>query len=238
MSASTRPATVSGGSCLAVARRTRCSGRRRGPASVAVRGTPMIVRLYLTAGMPARAVLRIIWQMSSICGRAPALAEHDRGILAARDLRRAQRQRHHVERDAERLDALAQPRQPSTDQPRPSRGDGSRLQMWLTPKPASTQDRVGIAVLRADLHAGPRRRAVCRRSRRRLGLDQRFGERSRSQCGASQPGEIATIHSVLIVNLRTAAFNESPPAAHPSAPDRRDSGTSARRRCGWASAGS
>ena len=88
--------------------------------------------------MPACAALRIIWQMSSISrSRSGLLPSMMFGILERLDLVRAERQRHHVERHAERLDALAQPRAaPRPTSCRRDFADGSRLQMWFTPKPA------------------------------------------------------------------------------------------------------
>ena len=112
------------------------------------------VRLYFADGMPARDVLRIIWQMSSICLlRSGSFAEQNRRVLAARNFARAERQRHHVERDAERLDALAQARQ-AFDRPR--RVQRPRRQQAADVIDAETgehaQDGVGVAVLRAGFH--------------------------------------------------------------------------------------
>ena len=69
----------------------------------------MNVRLYFAAGMPARATLRIIWQMSSICrSRSGSLPSRMAGFSLREISLELSGQRHHVEREAERLDALAQ----------------------------------------------------------------------------------------------------------------------------------
>ena len=138
----------------------------------------MNVRLYLTEGMPARE--RVADHLADAVDLLLAVrlgAEHDCRTLAARDLRRAHRQWHHVERDSERLDALAKPRQ-AVDRPR--RAHRRRRQPAADVIHAEAgehfQDLVGVAVLRPDLHACPRGCAGRGRPGGDLGFDQRFCE--------------------------------------------------------------
>ena len=104
-----RPASVSGGSCFAARRRRCCSSRRRGPGVVPVRTTPRMVRLYFTAGIPARE--RIADHLADVVDLAVALrtlAQHDIGVFGLRDVARTHRQRDHGQRDAMRFNPLAQ----------------------------------------------------------------------------------------------------------------------------------
>jgi len=114
--------------------------------------------------------------------RIGLLAQHDRGTLTAADLGRAQRQRHHVERQPERFDVLTAFRE------RLDRPFGSHLRRG---QPAADvihaearerpEDWVRIAVLGAGLHAGPGRGRRTRRSCGDLGRNRGLRERSRGQ---------------------------------------------------------
>src|SRR5438128_12625515 len=75
------------------------------PGSRSVRGMPMMQKVYLAAGMPAAASRSIRAQMLSISRcRSGSLPSRDMGALRLLDRPRRQRQLHHVEREAERLD--------------------------------------------------------------------------------------------------------------------------------------
>ena len=102
--------------------------------------------------------------MSSICSSRSGRGRAARPGSPTSDLDRAQRQRHHVERDAERLDALLQPRQPVD---RPGRVELRRGQPAADVVDAEAgqhaEDRVGVAVLCSDFHPRGRERSGARR---------------------------------------------------------------------------
>ena len=78
------------------------------PGSCAVRGMPMMLRLYFAAGMPAAPIRSISRQIeSSLALPLRVLAQQDMRALRLLDRTRRQRQLHHVERQPELLHVLA-----------------------------------------------------------------------------------------------------------------------------------
>ena len=154
------------------------------------------------------------------------LREQDGGALASRDLVRAERERHHVERDAVRFDALLESRQ-SLD--RPSLVETRRRQTAadvIDAEPGErAKDRVRVAVLRPDLHPRPRRlrrgRALVLSGghpRRHSRLRQRAGGHAASR----KANELSAIHRSLLPQeqaLPALPVNRAPRAAAPGPPD-------------------
>jgi hypothetical protein len=101
---------------------------------------PINVRLYFADGMPAREVLRIIWQMSSICLlRSGSFASRIAGFSLREislELSGSGTMSSVMPNDSTRSRRRVSA---STDHAASSVRDGNRLQMRLTPNPASTR---------------------------------------------------------------------------------------------------
>src|SRR5262249_11636836 len=130
------------------------------------------------------------------------LAEEDVRILGPRDFVRAEGQRHHVERDAERFHALAQARQP-VDRPgvvELCRGEPA-ADVIDAERGEHRQDLVGVVVLCADRHE--------RLFRWDSGaLADRFGVDRHAKAGEAD--EISALHGHLR-RLRSVALDARPP---------------------------
>ena len=109
------------------------------PGSVPVRTTPRTVRLYFSAGMPARAAFRIIWQRSSISlsrsGLRPSRIFGFSDRLISFELRGSGTMSSAIPNLSTRSLSRINP---STDHRSSSLTAGSVLQMWLTPSAART----------------------------------------------------------------------------------------------------
>jgi hypothetical protein len=131
---------------------------------------------YLSDGTPARCGADHLTDVVDFAVAIRALAEHDVRQLEAADVVRAHRQRHHVERDAERFDVLAEARE-RLDRPLLVESNGRQAAADVIDAEAGqhAQDGVGVAVLRADFH----QRA---HGRRCGGLRSRAERRDEQRC--------------------------------------------------------
>ena len=102
-------------------------------------------------GMPARDVLRTIWQMFDSAIPLRALARHDVRVLEFLELVRAERQRHQIERRPNDSTRSRRRVSASTGHWSSSRGGGRRAADVVDAEARHhVQDVVGVAVLRAD----------------------------------------------------------------------------------------
>ena len=158
----------------------------------------MNVRLYFTDGMPARAVLRIIWQMPSICfWRSGSVPSRIAGLslrLISDELSGSGTMSSVRPNDSTRSRSAISA---STDHAASIAGAGSRLQMWLTPKPASTRRIASESpcCVPAFMRAGCRVRGCLRRPcLTRARLDSCRDRALRQRADSRQPDELASIH--------------------------------------------
>ena len=110
-SASTRPARVNGVAGCASLRRHVLYVESPRPGERPVRRSPTMHRLYLMAGMPVAAQLRIrVWRSSMSRSRCGTLGQHDGGMFLAIDMARCEeRRRNAVDSDVMALRQIPHP---------------------------------------------------------------------------------------------------------------------------------